>query len=198
MTEWRRKNPNANWDDVPAPTQVIAQAPRPPPSPEPNAPRSPPALPSTPQKPSAGGSVSTAGPNPASGASAVAQQKGANIQTGHTYGAFSERDERIWAESTQAFVEEGNRIFHDAAAVGGTIAVSCDMCHPDAANTHPETYPKYQVQLGRVAMLRDMINWCIQNPVRGKPLADDDPKLKAMEAYIYAKRKGVPLEYGKH
>jgi cytochrome c len=82
--------------------------------------------------------------------------------------------------------------------VGGTIAVSCDMCHPDAANTHPETYPKYQVQLGRVAMLRDMINWCIQNPVRGKPLADDDAKLKAMEAYIYAKRKGVALEYGKH
>jgi thiosulfate dehydrogenase len=34
--------------------------------------------------------------------------------------------------------------------------------------------------------------------VRGKPLADDDPKLKAMEAYIYAKRKGVPLEYGEY
>jgi len=30
------------------------------------------------------------------------------------------------------------------------------MCHPDAANTHPETYPKYQVQLQRVALLRDM------------------------------------------
>ncbi|PTL76964.1 hypothetical protein DAT35_47355 [Vitiosangium sp. GDMCC 1.1324] len=72
------------------------------------------------------------------------------------------------------------------------------MCHPDAANTHPETYPKYQVQFGRVALLRDMINWCIENPVRGKPLADDDPKMRAMEAYIYAQRKGVPLEYGKH
>ncbi|HEX8700004.1 MAG TPA: cytochrome C, partial [Myxococcaceae bacterium] len=198
MMEWRRKNPNANWDDVPTPAQGIAQAPKPPPSPDPNAPRSPPALPTTPQKPNAGGSVKAAGPNQASDASAVAQQKGANLQTGHTYGAFSERDEQIWAASTQAFVEEGNRVFHDAEAVGGTIAVSCDMCHPDAANTHPETYPKYQVQLGRVAMLRDMINWCIQNPVRGKPLADDDPKLKAMEAYIYAKRKGVKLEYGKH
>jgi cytochrome c len=58
--------------------------------------------------------------------------------------------------------------------------------HP--ANTHPETYPKYQVQLGRVAMLRDMVNWCIQNPVRGKPLADDDPKMKALEASIYAQQ----------
>jgi thiosulfate dehydrogenase len=197
MAEWRRKNPGANWDDVPAPRPGIAQNAKPPPSPDPNAPRSPPAVSPTPQKPAAGGSTKTAGPTAASGASQVAAQKGVNLQTGHTYGAFSERDERIWAESTQAFVEEGNRIFHDAAAVGGTIAVSCDMCHPNAANTHPETYPKYQVQLGRVALLRDMINWCIQNPVRGKPLADDDPRMKAMEAYIYAQRKGTALEYGK-
>jgi len=43
------------------------------------------------------------------------------------------------------------------------------MCHPDGANTHPETYPKFQTQLQRVALLRDMINWCIENPVKGKP-----------------------------
>ncbi len=43
-----------------------------------------------------------------------------------------------------------------------------------------------------------MINWCIQNPTRGKPLADDDPRLKAMEAYIIAQRKGAALEFGKH
>jgi cytochrome c553 len=185
MDEWRRKNPNANWDDVPAPAQGVAQASQPSPSPNP-------------QKPTAGGSTNTAGQSAASGAPQVAAQKGANVLTGHTYGSFGERDEKIWAESTQAFVEEGNRIFHDAAAVGGTIAVSCDMCHPNAANTHPETYPKYQVQLGRVALLRDMINWCIQNPVRGKLLADGDPKMKALEAFIYAQRKGTPLEYGKH
>jgi len=72
------------------------------------------------------------------------------------------------------------------------------MCHPDAANTHLETYPKYQVQLGRVALLRDMINWCIENPVRGKPLPDGNDKIKALEAYILPQRKGTVLEYGKH
>ena len=72
------------------------------------------------------------------------------------------------------------------------------MCHPNAANTHPETYPKFQVQLGRVALLRDMINWCIENPVKGKPLADDDRKLRALEAYILAQRRGTPLDFGKH
>lgn len=120
------------------------------------------------------------------------------VQDGQTYGAFSERDERIWQAATDKFVAEGSRIFHSSDALGGTIAVSCDMCHPDGANTHPETYPKYQVQFQRVALLRDMINWCIENPVRGRPLPDDDPRLKALEAYILAQRKGVPIDYGKH
>jgi thiosulfate dehydrogenase len=115
-----------------------------------------------------------------------------------SYGAFTERDRRIWQESTDRLVAEGKRIFHDDKALGGTNAISCDMCHPDASNAHPETYPKFQVQLGRVALLRDMINWCIENPVRGKPFADDDPRLKALEAYILAQRKGVALDYGKH
>ncbi|MBA2408543.1 MAG: hypothetical protein H0V62_01775 [Gammaproteobacteria bacterium] len=71
------------------------------------------------------------------------------------------------------------------------------MCHPDGSNTHPETYPKFQVQLGRVALLRDMINWCIENPVKGKVLKPDAPKMRALETYIYAQRKGTPLSYGK-
>jgi hypothetical protein len=150
--------------------------------------------PGTPAAPAAAGATPAAEGN-AGGLPPGAQ---GDLQSGHTYGAFTQRDERIWKEETERFVKEGHRIFHDAKAVGGTISVSCDMCHPDGANTHPETYPKFQVQLGRVALLRDMINWCIQNPARGKPLPDDDPRLKAMEAYILAQRKGVPLEFGKH
>jgi thiosulfate dehydrogenase len=134
-----------------------------------------------------------------SAAEAPPQQAGATAEGQfQTYGAFTERDRRIWQESTDRLVAEGKRIFHDAKALGGTNAISCDMCHPDASNTHPETYPKFQVQLGRVALLRDMINWCVENPVRGKPFADDDPRLKALEAYILAQRKGAALEYGKH
>jgi hypothetical protein len=52
------------------------------------------------------------------------------------------------------FVAEGNRIFHDAMAFGGTVGISCAKCPPNAANTRAETYPKYQVQLQRVALLR--------------------------------------------
>lgn len=114
------------------------------------------------------------------------------------YSGFTATDEFVAKTEFDKFVAEGNRIFHDAKAFGGTVSVSCDMCHPNGANTHPETYPKYQVQMNKVALLRDMINWCIQHAAKGKPLADDDPKLRAMEAYIMSTRAGKPMEPGKH
>jgi cytochrome c len=116
---------------------------------------------------------------------------------GSTYGNITPQDVAIWERETLKLVVEGSQVFHSAEELGSTIAVSCDMCHPDASNTHAETYPKFQIQLGRVALLRDMINWCIEHPVRGEPLAADDPKMRALEAYIYAQRKGTPLQYGK-
>jgi hypothetical protein len=117
---------------------------------------------------------------------------------GDTYGNFTPRDLLTWQRETEKFVVEGSRIFHSGDELGSTVAVSCDMCHPDAANTHPETYPKYQAQLGRVVLLRDMINWCVENPVRAKKLEPDGEKMRALEAYIMAQRKGVAMDYGKH
>lgn len=117
---------------------------------------------------------------------------------GHTYGQVTERDLAIWARETEKFVVEGSRIFHSAQLLGSTVAVSCDMCHPHASNTHPETYPKFQTQLGKSALLRDMIEWCIENPVRGKHLEADDPSMRALEAYILAQRSGTVMSYGKH
>lgn len=114
-----------------------------------------------------------------------------------TYGTVTPQDVQVWKNETYKMAVYGSTVFHSGDELGSEIAVSCDMCHPRAANTHPESYPKFQPQLGRVALLRDMINWCIEHPVRGKVLAPDDPKMRALEAYIIAQRKGVPLEYGK-
>jgi len=134
-------------------------------------------------------------PPPADNAEVAAT---AGQRDGQIYGRYTERDILVWRRELERTVLEGARVFHDAAALGSTIAVSCDMCHPDAANTHPETYPKFQVQLGRVVLLRDMINWCIEHPLRGTAMAADDPRMRALEAYIYAQRKDTPLAYGKH
>jgi thiosulfate dehydrogenase len=114
-----------------------------------------------------------------------------------TYGVVTQQTVQVWKNETYKTALYGSKVFHSGDELGSEIGVSCDMCHPRAANTHPETYPKFQPQLGRVAMLRDMINWCIEHPVRGKVLAADDPKMRALEAYIIAQRKGTPLDYGK-
>lgn len=110
--------------------------------------------------------------------------------------APSERERRVWAAEQKRLIEEGYRLFHSSTL--GTNGISCDMCHPDASNTHPETYPKFQTQLKEVALLRDMVNWCIENPLEGKKLSGDDPKLKALEAYILSARAGKALAPGKH
>jgi hypothetical protein len=117
---------------------------------------------------------------------------------GHPYRSYSKLDLLTWQRETERYVAAGSRVFHDANELGSTIAVSCDMCHPNAANTHPETYPKFQTQLGQVALLRDMINWCLEHPVRAPRMAEDDPRMRAMEAYITSQRSGTPIEYGKH
>jgi thiosulfate dehydrogenase len=117
---------------------------------------------------------------------------------GATYGDITRPDTEMWRRETYKLAVYGSTVFHSAKELRSTIGVSCDMCHPNASNTHPETYPKFQEQLGRVALLRDMINWCIEHPVKGKPLAADDPKMRGLEAYIYAQRKGTALDYGKH
>ena len=117
---------------------------------------------------------------------------------GHPYRSFTQQDVDTWKRETETFVVAGSKVFHSGDELGSTIAVSCDMCHPNAANTHPETYPKFQTQLGRVVLLRDMINWCLEHPVRAKPMDADDPRMRAMEAYIVSQRAGTALAYGKH
>jgi thiosulfate dehydrogenase len=117
---------------------------------------------------------------------------------GDVYGKYTKQDILMWERELEKFVVEGSSIFHDADLLGSSIAVSCDMCHPDASNTHPETYPKFQVQMGRVVLLRDMINWCIEQAIRGETFGADDPRMRALEAYILAQRKGIELNYGKH
>jgi cytochrome c len=109
---------------------------------------------------------------------------------------FSNEDLTRWEEQFMGVVGEGEKLFHSGSL--GKNQVSCDQCHPNAANTHPETYPKFQKQLGKVVKQQEMINWCIQNPLEGAPLALDDPKLTAMESYINYERRGVPMAPGKH
>ncbi len=198
MEQWQREHPGEKWQMAQAESESTAEHPA---SEQGNPP-------ATAQQPAASASQAHGeNPPPSQPPSNPAQQQVQGVpiarpehpqQQGDTYASFHERDFKVWQAETQKFVEYGKRIFHSDKLLGGTIGVSCDMCHPDAANTHPETYPKYQVQLQRVALLRDMIEWCIENPVKGPTMSPNDERLRALEAYILAQRKGAALDYGKH
>ncbi len=109
---------------------------------------------------------------------------------------FTAADLKKWQDEQQVVVKRGRELFTDGKL--GSNGVACAQCHPNAANTHPETYPKFQKQLGKVSQLWEMVNWCIRNPLEGQALAADDPKMTALLTYIAQERRGVKLEPGKH
>ena len=90
---------------------------------------------------------------------------------------FSKSDIERWQAEYKSVVKKGRELWTSGAV--GTNGVACAQCHPNAANTHPDTCPKFQKQLGKVTQLWEMVNWCIRNPLQGQPLAADDPKMTA-------------------
>lgn len=109
---------------------------------------------------------------------------------------FTQQDLTRWEGEYMTVVKQGRQLFTDPKL--GTNGVACAQCHPNAANTHPETYPKFQKQLGKVVPMWEMINWCIRNPLEGENLAANDPRMVALQAYITYERRGVKLQPGKH
>ncbi|MEE9413189.1 MAG: cytochrome C [Methylococcales bacterium] len=109
---------------------------------------------------------------------------------------FTNKDIDRWQQQFTETVKQGRELWTSPTL--GTNGVACAQCHPNAANTHPETYPKFQKQLGKVITLWEMINWCLKNPLEGQPLLADDPKMIAIQAYVTYERRGVKLEPGKH
>jgi thiosulfate dehydrogenase len=107
-----------------------------------------------------------------------------------------------------AFMEEvkkGDLLFHGDAATAEALGVTlsttgwaCAMCHPMGSDTHPHSFPKFQVQIGEFATLRDMINWCIEKPNQGERIDQDSEAMKALEAYITWSNTGSVLVPGQY
>jgi cytochrome c len=109
---------------------------------------------------------------------------------------FTKEDLERWEGEFMSVVAYGRELWVSGDLGGNGVA--CAQCHPNAANTHPETYPKFQQQLGRVIGLRDMFNWCLINPLEGEELELDSREMIAMETYAHYERRGVKLAPGKH
>ncbi|HLA75754.1 MAG TPA: cytochrome C [Gammaproteobacteria bacterium] len=108
---------------------------------------------------------------------------------------FTDADLKKYQDEYMASVTRGDDLSHGGIK-GNNVA--CAQCHPNGANMHPETYPKFQKQLGKVSQFYEMVNWCIENLLEGKAMAADSADMIDVVAYNTHERRGVPLAPGKH
>jgi thiosulfate dehydrogenase len=107
-----------------------------------------------------------------------------------------------------AFMDEvtkGDLLFHGDSATEKkmgvkltTTGMACAMCHPMTSDTHPQTFPKFQAEMGEFATLRDMINWCIEKPNQGEKIDVNSEAMKALETYIIWSNKGSVMTPGRY
>lgn len=95
-----------------------------------------------------------------------------------------------------AAVDHGRDLWHGGKASMSSNGLACGNCHPDAAASNPQTFPKFQADLGRVIPIRDMINWCIMVPQGGQPLDVNGEDMVAMEAYAFYMHRGEKIQPG--
>jgi thiosulfate dehydrogenase len=107
-------------------------------------------------------------------------------------------DEQL-AEQQQellAVVNKGRDLWHGSKPSMSTNGLACGNCHPDAAASNPQTFPKFSTELNTVAPLRDMINWCIVHPQNGEQLDVNSDDMVALEAYAFYLYRGQKIDPG--
>jgi thiosulfate dehydrogenase len=95
-----------------------------------------------------------------------------------------------------AVVDHGRDLWHGSKPSMSSNGLACGNCHPDAAASNPQTFPKFQANLGKVIPMREMINWCIMAPQGGQALDVNGPDMVAMEAYAFYMYRGIKIEPG--
>ena len=109
---------------------------------------------------------------------------------------FTKEELKAMDEKLTASAKRGYDMWYGARADMANNGLACANCHPDAAATNPQTFPKFMPQTDRVMAYRDMVNWCIENPQGGKALDVNSADMVALEAYSFYLHRGVPIETG--
>ncbi len=112
----------------------------------------------------------------------------------HARKPFTKEEIELMNKELLELVKKGDELWHSPKL--GTNGLTCANCHPDAAFSNPNTFPKFQPNLGKVATFREMVNWCITRPLEGKALPEDSEEMRALEAYAYYMYRGKKLMPG--
>ena len=82
--------------------------------------------------------------------------------------------------SGEASVAKGKQLFNDSALGGSSNQTSCGSCHPDGKGLEKS---------GSKENLADMINMCIERPLKGQALDMDSAEMSSLQEYIKSLNK---------
>jgi cytochrome c len=90
-------------------------------------------------------------------------------------------------------VAKGKALFNDSKLAGGTAGKSCNSCHPDGKGLEKAGMKK-EFNLGGMKQrsLKEAINTCIVNALKGKALDAKSQEMKDIVAYIKSLEKKTP------
>jgi thiosulfate dehydrogenase len=109
---------------------------------------------------------------------------------------FTKEELKLADDKLTQSAKRGYDMWYGARADMANNGLACANCHPDAAATNPQTFPKYMPQTDRVMAYREMVNWCIQNPQGGKEMDPNSADMVALESYSYYLHRGVAIQTG--
>jgi thiosulfate dehydrogenase len=109
---------------------------------------------------------------------------------------FTKEELKLADDKLTQSAKRGYDLWYGARADMANNGLACANCHPDAAATNPQTFPKYMPQTDRVMAYREMVNWCIQNPQGGKEMDPNSADMVALESYSYYLHRGVAIQTG--
>ena len=80
-----------------------------------------------------------------------------------------------YACAEEATAEKGETLFNDPALGGSTTPASCNGCHPGGKNL---------AKAGEKTNLKDMINMCIGQALKGNQLDEQSVEMESLVLYI--------------
>ena len=84
-------------------------------------------------------------------------------------------------------MEKGEKLWNDKKL--GTSGASCATCHPNGKDLKKAPFPKYIKMADDILTLDQTINFCLLNPMKGKPLPGSSVEMTALAAYAQANAK---------
>jgi len=109
---------------------------------------------------------------------------------------FTPAELKAMDDKLTASVKRGYDMWYGARADMANNGLACANCHPDAAATNPQTFPKFMPMYNKVVPYREMVNWCILNPQGGKALDVGSEDMTALESYSFYLHRGAKIETG--